>query len=407
MINLFYIVHDFSGARTYANELTAYLASQENIAIYLVFLQRLDYKEFTILKQNDITSIFIPQKITKIFYKKYNKRAAQLIFCNYVNLNNVIVHMNMPEQFYLAEEMKKLFQCSLVFTYHFLENFYSYFDKITKYKNDYILRGDELLKETIKIADITICVTKFGKRALKNIYQVDPSNIKVIYNGIKGTQNRSFAADNRKLKTDYGFSTTDRLILYAGKLEPRKGIDKLINAFSIIKDRYPDTRLILAGSGDYDAYLPLTNNFAGRIHFTGKLTSKALIDFYKFSEIGVIPSQFEQCSYVAIEMMYYGLPLIISDVPGLNELVIQGKTGMVCKTKPHNEVPNALEVDETDLVLQIESLLLEPAKAKMIAKAAYEYTINRFLSERMGKLTLKLYKNLANKILFMKGGVLT
>jgi glycosyltransferase involved in cell wall biosynthesis len=134
-------------------------------------------------------------------------------------------------------------------------------------------------------------------------------------------------------KAHYGFLPEDRIIFYAGQLELRKGIDKLIEVFVLIKYKFPTIMLVIAGAGENNSYLPLSQGCIEPICFTGRLDKSTTFNFYKFSKIGVIPSQYEQCSCVAIEMMQSELPLIISGVPGLYELVVHGETGLVCKTK--------------------------------------------------------------------------
>lgn len=393
MINLFFIEHNFSGVRTYTNELLEYLKDKVNV--YKIVFNNTIYKEFTIKEENNINVIYIPKSIKNEVSIKYFKHIAQIIYARYNSLNNCIVHMNVPEQYHLALELKKIFECKLIYTLHFIENFYSYIDQWTGYNAEMIITGNELESKILEIADHIICVTAFSKRILINLYQVEQHKIEVIYNGKKeSTKNSDYIIKN---KEQYGFRVTDRIILYAGQLEIRKGIDKLIKAFLLIKDKHPDTRLVIAGTGNYDSYNQLALECAGKIHFIGKLDNNTLTDFYCFSEIGIIPSQFEQCSYVAIEMMQNQLPLIISNVPGLNELIIHRKTGMVCNVKPHEFIPNTLEADENDLASQITYLLENRSYAAELAGAAYNSALLCHTTDIMGEKTLEVYLKLINK----------
>lgn len=396
MLNVFLIVHNFSGAKTYADELSGYLVRKKDVYVFQIYLHYTDSKEFSIQKNNQVTSVYIPEKINKEYDKKYYKRAAQLVFCHFHKLANVIVHANMPDQLYMVEEAVKLFHCPLIFTLHFMENYYSYFDHITGYSKDITITGDALLKAMLERADHVICVTRFSHRAIVGHYEIEPSKVSVIYNGIEATD-KSYN-DKQILKIQYGFSPEDRILLYAGKLETRKGINKLIKAFLLIKDRLPTIKLVIAGSGEYESYLPLAQRCIGRITFTGNLSKTTLIDFYRFSEIGIIPSQYEQCSYVAIEMMQHGLPLIISDVPGLNELVTHKETGLICRTQPHENMLNALEADDADLALQMEYLLTNKETGLILANAARFKTMERHSVDKMGNSTLKIYNHLIKKV---------
>lgn len=397
MINLFIIVHNFSGARTYADELSRYFANKKDISVFQVFLNCSGNKEFCIREKDNIKGIYIPEKKAKEYNGKiYSERAAQLIFNEYQNLKNVILHVNMPEQLHFAIKAKELFQCPMVFTFHFLQNYYSYMEQVSGYDVDIVISGDSILKSLLASAEYIICVTRFSQQVLRRFYKVDFSKTSVIYNGKALPEKSSFDAKN--LKSQYGFALDDKLILYAGQLEPRKGIDKLIKAFLIIKDRFPLVKLIIAGTGNYDEYKSLAQECIGRICFTGKLNMDNLINFYSFSEIGIIPSRFEQCSYVAIEMMQYGLPIIISNVPGLRELVKHKENGLVCKTYPHETIPFALEVDEVDLAHQIEYLLMNKEQSVNFRQASFIRVQKLHSLKTMGDGTFQIYERLLHEI---------
>ena len=66
------------------------------------------------------------------------------------------------------------------------------------------------------------------------------------------------------------------------------------------------------GDGFYSYYLNSCNPTWNKITFTGKLNKEDLYKLYQIADIGVLPSFHEQCSYVAIEMMMYGIPLVAS-----------------------------------------------------------------------------------------------
>jgi glycosyltransferase involved in cell wall biosynthesis len=272
-------------------------------------------------------------------------------------------------------------------------SFYTYYDR-AGYDGEKAEQGNVLEKCMLESADHVICVTEFAQRAVINFRKIPLSKTSVIYNG-KRLQNET-PGDPESLKTRYGFSPGDRLILYAGKLEPRKGVDSLIRAFFKIAGKFQSVKLVIAGTGEYDSYFPLAQDCPGRICFIGKLKKETLWEFYKFSEIGVIPSRYEQCSYVAIEMMQAELLLIVSDVPGLNELIEHDKTGIICKVATNADTPGTIEADEDDLVFQMEYLLKNRTKGLKLAKKAYFQALERHSITNMGESTIKIYRQLIN-----------
>ncbi len=396
IINLFIIVHNFSGAKTYVDELTEYLLQKEDIRIYHVLLNSKGFKELTILHKGNITFVHIPQKNRNWDEVLYSKRAAQLVYSQFYYIDNIILHSNLSQHYYFVREAIRLFHCSLVFTLHFFENFYSYMNHFAQDEKEPLIVGDASLKALLQLSDKIICVTHFGKEVLINIYKIPPIKIKLIYNGI-GRSDFKHASDIKKLKEKYGLLAKDRIILFAGRLQSSKGVETLIKTFLTIKNRFPSTKLVIVGSGEYDKYKSLAHECIGRIIFTGHLPKSMLLDFYEFSEIGVIPSQYEQCSYVALEMMRSSLPIIISNVPGLNELIVNNVSGLICNTKAHTSIPCALMTDAEDLANKMEFLLKNKKIAKKFAFNGELELNKKFSLENMGDLTYQLYTELFKK----------
>jgi len=81
MINLFFVTHDFSGVRTYTNELLGQLSKQSGITVYRVFMDYCDYKHFTVIRKENITNIYIPrvERKWKINMTKYAARCLDLM----------------------------------------------------------------------------------------------------------------------------------------------------------------------------------------------------------------------------------------------------------------------------------------------------------------------------------------
>ena len=70
MLNVFLIVHNFSGAKTYADELSGYLVRKKDVYVFQIYLHYTDSKEFSIQKNNQVTSVYIQEKINKEYEKK-------------------------------------------------------------------------------------------------------------------------------------------------------------------------------------------------------------------------------------------------------------------------------------------------------------------------------------------------
>ena len=171
----------------------------------------------------------------------------------------------------------------------------------------------------------------------------------------------------KKLRKKYGIPFNVPVILFVGRLDAIKGLDYLISAFNQVLETQPQCHLIIAGSGSYDAYLKECGNNWMFIHFTGLLSKEDLYNLYSIADIGVMPSFHEQCSYVAIEMMMHGIPLIASTTTGLNEMVEDGVTGLHI---PVIEFPDKVEIDIGVFTEKILYLLDYPEERKQMGRNA-------------------------------------
>lgn len=93
-------------------------------------------------------------------------------------------------------------------------------------------------------------------------------------------------------------------------------------------------RLIIAGNGDYDSLISYTSKFSSNVNFLGFIPFEDLCMLYKISDIGVIPSLEEHCSYVALEMLHSGLPVVATCLGGLKEIFVHGENALLADTVP-------------------------------------------------------------------------
>lgn len=169
--------------------------------------------------------------------------------------------------------------------------------------------------------DKIVCLSKFTYEIVRNIYQVSDDKLHIIYNNLNDEGVLLSLAEKRDLKRTLFLNEFDQLILFVGRLDRIKGIHFLIDAFKEILKEKQDCHLIIVGDGDFSYCLEKSNSIWSKVTFTGFINKEELYNYYKVADIGVIPSMHEQCSYVAIEMMMFGLRIVSSDSTGLNEMI--------------------------------------------------------------------------------------
>ena len=137
-----------------------------------------------------------------------------------------------------------------------------------------------------------------------------------------------------------------------------------------ILNSYHDAKLVIAGRGGMTDQLKAQVEAMGlseKVYFTGYLNAKQVSKMYKCADVAVFPSTYEPFGIVALEAMLAGVPAVVSDVGGLNEIVEHGVDGM----KSYAGNANSL----ADSIL---SLLLNPALSESIVKKAKQKVKNEF-----------------------------
>lgn len=145
----------------------------------------------------------------------------------------------------------------------------------------------------------------------------------IIENGVD-TENFVPSADARKGSPIVFLSTS--------RLTPRKGIDKLVEAFAVaVKYSKVPIELWLIGDGEQKPVLEERVKNLGiteKVKFLGRVDHAGLAAYYQQAHVFVLPSKNEGMSNAALEALAAGLALVVSDTGGMEELVADGKNGL-------------------------------------------------------------------------------
>lgn len=147
---------------------------------------------------------------------------------------------------------------------------------------------------------------------------------------------------------------TDRLrIIYIGGLRIQKRVDHILEAFSLIQQRVPDSELWIVGSGDQ--LEPLRQKAAvlgvqGQVTFFGHANDWEKQDLLEKANLMLMASVKEGWGMVVTEANAYGIPVISYNVDGLRDSVTDGVNGVL--TQSNN--PRSLSAESADLFLDKE-----------------------------------------------------
>jgi len=130
--------------------------------------------------------------------------------------------------------------------------------------------------------------------------------------------------------------------LYVGQIEKHKGIDILVEAFLQVKNE--DIRLNILGSGSQLEYLTDSAKNDTRIIFHGRATRQKVADFFKKSDVTVVPSLcYENSPTVIFESFFFGVPVLASKMEGIAELIEEGKNGITFEAGNREELTQKIE----------------------------------------------------------------
>ncbi|MBN1157021.1 glycosyltransferase family 4 protein [Candidatus Woesearchaeota archaeon] len=133
-----------------------------------------------------------------------------------------------------------------------------------------------------------------------------------------------------------------RNILFVGRFSKTKGLIVLVKAMAIVTSKYPDTRLTVVGEGDDREEIDALVKELGirkNICFSGRIENDKLERFYHDANVFVMPSLLmEQFGIGGIEAMACGTPCIGTNVGGIPEWCIHGKTGFIVKPGDSKEL---------------------------------------------------------------------
>ena len=208
-----------------------------------------------------------------------------------------------------------------------------------------------------QFADQLIAVSHAVRRHLIEA-GVPAKSIAVLYNGIDLEANARTLPPARA-KEQLGLPPDARVIGIAASLIARKGHRFLLRAVAPLQEQYGPLHLAFAGEGELEDELRAQARELGmedRVHFLGFRAE--ILDYLSALDIFVLPSLKEGLSNAVMEAMALELPVIVTRVAGMPEIVRDGETGLLV---PPNDV-EALQV-------ALERLLSDPESASAMGRA--------------------------------------
>lgn len=341
------------------------------------------------------------EMISKEFWTdRYNGVAYHIIRHLFEGIDNMVFHLNTLNLMDFALTVKKHHpDCKIVTHLHCIpwkgffntniSRFNSLYQKV--YLDNVKPKTGELLSNHCELrsyqeAERIICVTQCAKEFLTQLMDISAKKIHVIINGISD-------------KTDSGVSVERKnetfRFLYVGAITPSKGLTYILEAMRKIQQQGYDASLIVVGSGSKLYLERIKASYSDvPVQFTGRIPFEELKGYYQTCDAGIIASLQEQCSYVAIEMAMFGLPIITTAVDGLDEMFSNEKNALKVPTKFSKVY--GLSVDTDNMVTRMKKLMDEKDFRKELGFHARQLYEEQFGAKTMIEKTVEIYHELIN-----------
>src|SRR3989344_3086545 len=164
----------------------------------------------------------------------------------------------------------------------------------------------------VHFADRIICPTEFTKRELIKFYHADPAKIAVIPHGVEVPKNIESTKWNRPY------------LLYMGRVEQKKNIMNLLEAYALVHMKHQDLRLILAGRlgfGGKECVAWVNSQGLGQsVEFTGSIIEDRKWSLYRGALALVFATLYEGFGLPLLEAQAVGCPVVTSDLPAHREV---------------------------------------------------------------------------------------
>jgi glycosyltransferase involved in cell wall biosynthesis len=170
-----------------------------------------------------------------------------------------------------------------------------------------------------------LTVSEASKRDILDYFRVPESKITVIHNAIDERFNEEPAADE-VTRVQERYQLYDPFILYAGNIKPHKNLERLIEAFHIIRrGELENVKLLIIGD-EISKYAGLRRTvhrykLHKHVRFFGFVPDATLAILYRLARVFVFPSLYEGFGLPPLEAMASGCPVITSNVSSLPEVV--------------------------------------------------------------------------------------
>jgi D-inositol-3-phosphate glycosyltransferase len=207
-------------------------------------------------------------------------------------------------------------------------------------------------------SDRIIAATRKEMEDLVRCYGVSPEKISVIPCGVNLHLFRSM--DRKAARQRLGLNG-GRIVLFVGRVEPLKGIDRLLQAISGLSAGPGLTLLVVGGDEEGQPEMERLRDLSrsleieDAVNFVGAVPQEDLPLYYSAADVCVVPSHYESFGLVALESMACGTPVVATRVGSMESVVSHGRNGYLVKDNAPVNLADAIAALTSSPVAQNDS----------------------------------------------------
>lgn len=233
------------------------------------------------------------------------------------------------------------------------------------------------------LTDKIVVVSRSVEAEMKQFVQTD--KIEVVYNGIDSSNETYIQRDKERI---FGFDNDVPTVSFVGMLSKRKGVFNLVDTASLVIQRFPEIKFVIAGpdAGVFNTMLKRLEEkkIDHAFRFLGFRTD--VLNIIGSSDIFVLPSLVDPLPVVLLEAMIAGKPVVATQSGGAAEMVVHGKTGLLV---PVN--------DPSTMAQAIVSLLENPKRMQLMGQRAKDRVRRVFSYEQYIRNFERLFDEVSSK----------
>ncbi len=204
-------------------------------------------------------------------------------------------------------------------------------------------------------------------------YIKDKNSILLLANGINVTNYKLY--NKEEVRKELGLGE-EIIILFAGRICKSKGIKELIKAFEIVKEQHSTIRLVVAGPLQEERFKPLIEKY-----WIGFQNPQELQKWFTASDIFCLPTHGgEGFPIILIEALYYAIPIITTDVPGIKEW-LPNENAIIIPPKDIDSLKNAIYD------------LIDEKKRKEMNRNDRQFVLDNYTWEKVCQRYIDVYRS--------------